>query len=61
MLLKDLIGMKEAKAIQTLGDLGVKIRIVSRDGVKFIITADFKTDRVNLAIENGKVAKADVG
>lgn len=58
---KDLVGMKEAKAIQTLGDLGVKIRIVHRDGVNYVVTADFKTDRVNLSIVNGKVSKADVG
>lgn len=58
---KDLVGMKEAFAIRTLGDLGVRIRIVYRDGAYSIVTQDFKNDRVNLSIENGKVIKAEVG
>lgn len=61
IFVKDLVGMKEVEAIKKLGDLGVKIRIVSRDGEHFIVTRDFKNDRVNLSIENGKVSKADVG
>lgn len=61
IFVKDLIGLKEVEAIKKLGDLGVKIRIVSRDGKNFVVTSDFKNDRVNLSIENGKVSKADVG
>ena len=58
---KDLVGMKEVDAIKTLGEHGVRIRVVHRDGENFIITSDFKTNRVNLSIEKGRVSKAEIG
>lgn len=60
--IKQLVGMKEVDAIKVLGDHGMlKIRIVHRDGENFIVTRDYKTDRVNLSIEKGRVSKAEIG
>ena len=38
-----------------------ELRVVSEDGVYFIVTADFRVDRVNVELSDGNVIKAYVG
>ena len=38
-----------------------ELRVVSEDGVDFIVTADFRVDRVNVELSDGNVIKAYVG
>ena len=56
-----LIGLAEDEAIAEIKTSGFVARIVDRDGVPFLHTTDCRTDRINLGIVKGKVAKADIG
>lgn len=55
---KELIGIAEEPAIEILKKLKINSRLVDRDNKKFILTRDYRTDRVNLAIKNGIVSEA---
>jgi hypothetical protein len=56
-----LIGLTEEDAIEILKDEGWRVRITVRDGKYYIVTRDYRLDRVNLQIVDGKVNKIDVG
>jgi hypothetical protein len=56
-----LLGLSEQEAIRLIEDQGLVARIVSRDGEHLAVTDDLRLDRVNLGIERGEVAHADVG
>lgn len=55
-----LLGMKEAAATAKVRASGCLIRVIARDGRYFAITADFRTNRVNVAIEGGLVTSIGV-
>ena len=38
-----------------------ELRVVCEDGVSYVVTADFRVDRVNVELSNGLVIKAYVG
>lgn len=57
----EVIGMTEADAIAKIETAGFVYRIMERDGVNFMGTCDYRTDRVNLSITEGVVTHADVG
>lgn len=61
MIDEDVIGMEKQAAIDFCKTQGVKVRVRSEDGKSFIGTADYRMDRINLHIENGKVVKANRG
>lgn len=46
------------EATQYARDGGYKVRIVEQDGQSFILTMDFKTDRINFRVKNGYVIDA---
>lgn len=56
-----LVGLSESEAAATAKDKGWELRVVSRDGEDFMVTQDYKTDRVNITVKSGKVTKASVG
>lgn len=60
-LLQSLIGMSESKAIETLKQAGFKGRIIMRDRKGMVHTADCRSDRADLAIENDTVVSAKIG
>lgn len=60
-LLPRLIGMIEKDAYQLISNAGFFPRITKRDNKAYICTRDYRTDRINLEIENDIVVKADVG
>ena len=57
------VGKTEAEAISLITGKGVGLiyRVVKRDGESFVITMDYRTDRINLEIEKDIVTAANVG
>lgn len=58
---KTLIGKTEAEAVDLIKEAKFKPRIVSRDGVVDVVTADARGNRMNLEIAGGKVTGAFIG
>lgn len=58
---KRLIGMNEADAKALIWDNNYMSRIVHRDGEDFMVTTDYRYDRINLYINGGIVFDATVG
>lgn len=61
MIDQDVIGMDKQAAIDLINGQGLKVRVRSEDGQAFMGTADYRMDRINLHIEDGKVTKANRG
>ncbi|MEN9923647.1 MAG: hypothetical protein RIS09_1161, partial [Actinomycetota bacterium] len=59
--LKRLIGMSEDEARALIWDNNYMSRVVHRDGEDFMVTADYRYDRINLYINGGIVFDATVG
>ena len=60
----EVIGMSEAEAIETIAGISSEAltsRIVRRDEESFMITMDYRVDRINLQIDNGIVTQASIG
>ena len=60
----EVIGMSEAEAIETIAGISSESltpRIVRRDDESFIVTMDYRLDRINLEIDNGIVTQASIG
>jgi hypothetical protein len=55
------IGMSEKEAAAAIESIGDTSRIGRRDKEEFPVTADYRTDRITLEIDNGKVTSAIVG
>lgn len=57
------IGKTEAEAVSLITGKGVGLiyRVVKRDGESFVVTTDYRTDRINLEIEKDIVVEANVG
>lgn len=56
-----LIGMEKQAALDLCKAEGALVRITSEDGHAFIVTMDYRTDRYNLGIVNGKVTSVRRG
>ena len=59
--LTKLIGLMEQEAVYLIKAHRLTYRVTKRDGNAFIVTRDYKHDRVNLEFENGKITKASIG
>ena len=60
----EVIGMSEAEAIETIAGISSEAltsRIVRRDEESFMITMDYRLDRINLQIDDGIVTTTYVG
>jgi protein-disulfide isomerase len=60
----EVIGMSEAEAIEAIAGISSESltpRIVRRDDENFMITMDYRLDRINLEIDNGIVTQASIG
>ena len=55
------LGMSESAAVAFLRSKGLVVRIASRDGEDFMLTADYSESRVNLTIVHSVVTKYTVG
>lgn len=59
--LNSVLGKTEEEARAFLSEKGFGVRTVEEDGKYFIITCDFRLDRCNLHLKEGKVIKIDIG
>jgi hypothetical protein len=55
------LGMSESAAVAFLNGKGLAVRIASRDGQDFMLTADYSDSRVNLTVMRSVVTKYNVG
>ena len=53
----NIVGKTEVDAENTLKREGKKMRVTERDGKPFMVTMDYWPDRINVAIERGKVSQ----
>lgn len=56
-----LVSLTEDEAVQKIKDAGMKCRLRSKNGNNFIVTMDYRLDRVNLWIDAGIVTKVSLG
>ncbi|MFM7263630.1 MAG: hypothetical protein ACKO1X_07790 [Acidimicrobiales bacterium] len=56
-----LVGLGEDEATKVATGNGWTVRVAERDGESFMLTADYRTDRVNLKVKNGRVTAVTVG
>jgi hypothetical protein len=56
-----LIGLDTAAATQRAQERGVTIRIVRGEGAGKSMTRDRRPNRINVAVEHGRVVSAEVG
>lgn len=61
MIEQEVIGMEKQAAIDLIKSQGLKARVRSEDGQSFVGTMDYRLDRINLHIQDGKVVKASKG
>lgn len=55
------IGLKFAYATSLAKKEGFTVRLVQQDGVTFIVTRDYKLDRINFSIKDDEVINATIG
>lgn len=58
---KDWIGLSLEEANQKAESLGLLIRVIEKNGTPFMVTADVKSNRVNVRINNNKIIGAHTG
>lgn len=56
-----LVGLAEDEAVKIATGNGWTVRIVARDGEKFMVTTDYSPGRVNLTVSDGRVTTVTVG
>ena len=47
----NLVGLKEKKAKKLSNKAGWHIRVTERDGYPIVITRDYRTDRINVSVD----------
>lgn len=55
------VGKSLEEATQYAKDGGFEVRVVEKDGEAFILTMDFKTERLNFRVKNGYVTDVHGG
>lgn len=60
-LAEELVGLPEDDAVARIEEAGFEVRVVARDGEHFAVTEDYRPDRLNLTIQQGRVLEASVG
>jgi hypothetical protein len=57
----EVIGLNELEAVDYIESEGYYSRIAARDDESFALTMDYRSDRINLFVKEGKVSDATVG
>jgi heat shock protein HslJ len=60
-LAESLVGMPIEEAESAVEDAGFELRVLTVDGEGGPATSDFRSDRINVDVEDGEVTKATVG
>lgn len=55
------LGLSKATALSKAKEAKLKARIVKEDGKLFMVTKDYRPDRLNFTIESGKVTRVTKG
>jgi hypothetical protein len=55
------VGLSEGEATGLLEEAGFAVRVAERDGEPFMLTRDYRGDRVNLVVSGGVVTSVWVG
>ena len=58
---EQVIGMTEEDGGKLISENDINYRIVIKDSKPYIITCDFKMDRLNLYIEKNIIIKCEIG
>lgn len=61
---QEVIGMTEEQAIQTIEGISIEdltYRVTRRDDEFYLVTMDYRLNRINLEIDSGVVTKASIG
>ena len=56
-----LVGLSEEEATKVATGNGWTVRVAERDGESFMLTTDYRTDRVNLTVKKGRVTAVTIG
>ena len=56
-----LVGLEKEEAIEIIELNSLLFRVTQVDGNPLAVTSDYRTDRINLQLENGYVASANIG
>lgn len=57
MFNKKLVGMTVRQAMDAVADDKMKIRLVEKSGQALVCTRDFRTDRLNVSVHDGKIVE----
>ena len=60
-LCDEIEGLAEEEAESRIRDRGLVVRVERRDGEFLPGTMDYRDDRVNLFIKNGRITHAEIG
>ncbi len=61
MDIKKLIGKTEKEGIEIAKSHGYTVRLIKKDGESFVVTMDFRFDRINIEVENDIITKCNLG
>lgn len=56
-----LIGLSEQEGIDYINKNNISYRVIRRDEIYYIITCDFREDRINLEINNNIILGVTIG
>lgn len=56
-----LIGLSEQEGIDYINKNNISYRVIRRDEIYYIITCDFRDDRINLEINNNIILGVTIG
>lgn len=59
--IESLIGKYEEEALEIISSSKFTYRIIRRDNTNYIVTHDFRLDRLNLEIDNKKITTISIG
>jgi hypothetical protein len=54
---RELVGLRVRKARRVSAAHGCELRVVRRNGEPLVVTQDFRTDRVNVAVRHRKIRR----
>jgi hypothetical protein len=54
---RELVGLRVRKARRVSASHGCELRVVRRNGEPLVVTQDFRTDRVNVAVRHRKIRR----
>ena len=58
---ESLVGLNKTAALFACECANVECRLVCEDGMYYVVTRDFRVNRLNLSVENGLVIKVTCG